>query len=155
MHGCGFRASAPTRTRAGRSRGGTQRPGPTGPRKKKSWAAACVATCTRSTSTAATAGFARPRIWSRNMKGKTLVSGTGAAALLAAATLLPGLACAEYVQAQTPFLEGAPSTAFTSQPSAFGSLLDQPSVVWGTSLRVDSLSLSGRGALTIKLSDLD
>jgi hypothetical protein len=90
------------------------------------------------------------------MKGKTFAFGTVASALLAVATLVPGLARAEYVQGQTPFLEGVPSQELlSSRASMSGSLFGRPSVVWGTSLRVDSLWLPGAGALTIQLSDLE
>ena len=90
------------------------------------------------------------------MKGKTFAFGTIASALLAVASLLPGQARAEYVQAQTPFLEGVPSTSvLTSQASMSGRMFGRPSVVWGTSLRVDSLWAPGAGALTIQLSDLE
>lgn len=73
--------------------------------------------------------------------------------LLGAVMALPGLARADYVQAQTPFLEGAPQSQLTLG-SVAGSLFGRPVVVWGTSLKVDSLWLPGAGTLSIQLSDL-
>lgn len=73
--------------------------------------------------------------------------------LLALAMSLPNLARADFIQAQTPFLEGAPQSLLT-QGSHGGSLFGRPTVVWGTSLRVDSLWLPGAGTLNIQLSDL-
>lgn len=86
------------------------------------------------------------------MKRRTSGIVTIAAALLAV-TLLPSLSRAEYVQAQTPFLEGAPPAQLLRN-DASGALFDRPNVVWGTSLRIDSLALPGAGSLSIRLSDL-
>lgn len=73
--------------------------------------------------------------------------------VLALAMTLPNVSRADYVQAQTPFSEGAPPALFTHGGSS-GSLFGRPNVVWGTSLRVDSLSLPSSGTLSITLSDL-
>jgi len=88
------------------------------------------------------------------MKGKKFHFGTVAATVLALAALLPGVSRADYLQAHTPFDAGAPPAAMFSQGSASGSLFGRPNVVWGSSLRVDSLSLSSRGSVTIQLRDL-
>ena len=77
-----------------------------------------------------------------------------AASMLAGALSTSGVARAEQVPAQTPFLEGLPTSQLHGGSSQ-GSLFGRPVVVWGTSLSVDSLSLSGAGTLSIKLSDLN
>ena len=86
------------------------------------------------------------------MKAKRLRL-TALGSLLALALALPTVSRADYVQAQTPFAQGAPASLFTHGGSA-GSLFDRPNAVWGSSLRVDSLSLPGRGRLSITLDDL-
>lgn len=88
------------------------------------------------------------------MKAKRFRIGMVASAVLALAALLPGVSRAEYVQAQTPFSQGAPAAHF-AQGGFSGSLFGRPTVAWGTSLRVDSLSLSSPGTLSIRLSDLN
>ncbi len=77
-----------------------------------------------------------------------------AACALAGALSLSGVARAERMPAQTPFLEGLSAAQFTGG-SAQESLFGRPLMVWGTSLRVDSLWLPGAGTLSVRLSDLN
>jgi len=88
------------------------------------------------------------------MKVKRFRFGAAATAALVLAALLPGVSHADYVQAQTPFEQGAPAALFSQGSSSSASLFGRPNVVWGTSLRIDSLALSSKGTLTIQLRDL-
>lgn len=76
-----------------------------------------------------------------------------AASVVTGMISVSGVARAEQVAAQTPFLEGLSASQLIGG-SGHGSLFGRPSVVWGTSLTVDSLWLPRAGMLSIRLSDL-
>lgn len=80
------------------------------------------------------------------MKGKLskLIAWTS---LLAGALVLSAPARAEYVECKTPYFRGIENFKHKSG-------LNEPVVVRGSNLRVDSLSLAGAGTLSINLYDL-
>lgn len=85
---------------------------------------------------------------------RTIVCGAMLLGTLALSLVFSGAARAEYVQADTPFTAGAPLTSLLSESTGGGSSLNNTQLVWGTSLNVSSLSLSGTGTLTVKLTDI-
>lgn len=82
-------------------------------------------------------------------KGKSL---TAMCATLALSILGMSAAHAEYVQCETPFPSGIPLESLAS--GAGGSSISSTHFVFGSSLSVNALSLSGPGTLTVKLADM-
>jgi hypothetical protein len=77
-----------------------------------------------------------------------------AAALLAGSLALTSQAHADYLPAQSPFMDGLPVQCLIESGTR-ASLFNRPIVAWGTSLQVDSLSFASAGRLSIRLTDLE
>jgi hypothetical protein len=73
-------------------------------------------------------------------------------ATLALSALGMSAARAEYVSCETPFLSGIALESLARGPG--GSSINTTQLVWGSSLSVNALSLSGPGTLKVKLTDL-
>lgn len=82
-------------------------------------------------------------------KGKTI---TAICATMALGLLGVSAAQAEYVPCETPFASGIPLESLA--PGVGGSSINTTQFVWGTSMSVNTVSLSGPGTLTVKLADI-
>ena len=60
---------------------------------------------------------------------------------------------AEHVQADTPWFSGVPLQSLAKGP--ISSSLNSSQLVWGTSLTVNSLAATGRGFVTVHLTDIE
>jgi hypothetical protein len=60
---------------------------------------------------------------------------------------------AEHVQADTPWFSGVPLQSLAKGP--ISSSLNSSQLVWGTSLTVNSLAATGRGYVTVRLTDIE
>src|SRR5688500_9686915 len=130
----------------------TKRDGQARLAKKTSWVTACANICTKSTCTATTsAGHARPSNWSRIMKAR-MWKFTAIFSLSIAAMMSSVAARAENVQAETPWFSGVPLQSMVKGPA--GTSINNTQLVWGTSLTVNSLAATGRGYVTVRLTDI-
>jgi hypothetical protein len=59
---------------------------------------------------------------------------------------------AENVQAETPWFSGVPLQSMVKGPA--GTSINNTQLVWGTSLTVNSLAATGRGYVTVRLTDI-
>lgn len=72
---------------------------------------------------------------------------------LAAAALTSSMAVrAEHVQAETPWFSGVPLESLAG--GAISSSINTTQLVWGTSLTVNALAATGRGQVSVRLTDI-
>jgi hypothetical protein len=77
-----------------------------------------------------------------------------ASVLLCSVGMMSSIAVrAEHVQADTPWFSGVPLQSLTKGPA--GSTINSTQLVWGTSLTVNSLAATGRGSVTVRLTDIE
>lgn len=73
---------------------------------------------------------------------------------LASLGLMSSIAArAEHVQADTPWYSGVPLQSLAKGP--VGTSINSSQLVWGTSLTVNSLAATGKGFVTVRLTDIE
>ncbi|MET0535095.1 MAG: VPLPA-CTERM sorting domain-containing protein [Steroidobacter sp.] len=85
------------------------------------------------------------------MKGKLIRIAAIVSMTLAAMTGSMA-ARAEHVQAETPWYSGVPLQSLAN--GVAGSAISSSQLVWGTSLSVNALATTGRGQVTVRLTDI-